>query len=256
MFYFAIPMIPLGYANDPQRSLDLLRTTVISLLRQEDSHFQILIAAEETLPIGCHDARIRWLHTPPHQRGWKDLRWRQTSLAAHVRERGGGWLMFVDADDLVSRRVVRHVREHGDEADVFMARSGWEYDCRASKVRLAPRFWNMCGTSFAIRWRPEELPETPSPEPTGDYVLATPHHAFWPEACRARGKVIRPFPFLAAMYRIFHGQNYSLETAFQHGWKRALYRALIPSMRPTRSLCEEFSLAQPPGAAPRHLRTC
>ncbi len=241
-FYFGIPMIPLSYTRDPQGALALLRTTVASLLRQTDPNFQIWIAAEETLPLGFRDPRIHWLHSPPQARGWKDMRWRQTRIAAQLRNAGGGWLMFVDADDLVSRRVVRHVRSHRERADGFLARVGWEYDCRAMRIRLAPRFWNMCGTSLAIRWRPEELPESPSSEPCDEYILTARNHSFWPAGCRDRGKVMRAFPFPPAVYRIFHGDNLSLQGSFQHGWKRAVWRNVVPALRPTQGFREEFGL--------------
>jgi len=247
MLYFGIPVAPLRYSRSPERACALLRETVASVLAQEDPNFRLLIAAESNLDVTFESPVVERIDVDadaalPH--GEWDKRLRVTAIGAEVRARGGGWLMFVDADDLISRRVSAFVNAHQYDADVFVARTGWEHDDRNGRIRLAPRFWNLCGTSMAIRYEPPELPTVASAAKAEGHVLGASNHSFWLERARAAGKRIGYFPFPAAAYRIEHGENLTLRRSFRHGWKREIWRALTPSLPATKWIHAEFHVPE------------
>lgn len=249
MLYFGIPVAPLRYSRSPERIRGLLRETVASVLGQDDPNFRLLIAAESTLQLDFDSPLVERIDVDadaalPH--GEWDKRLRVTAIGAEVRARGGGWLMFVDADDLISRRVSAFINSHQYEADVFVARTGWEHDHRTGRIRLAPRFWNLCGTSMAIHFEPHELPTVASAAKDEKQVLGASNHSFWLERARAAGKRIGNFPFPAAAYRIEHGENLTLRRPFRHGWKRDIWRALTPSLPATKWIHAEFHVPERP----------
>lgn len=249
MLYFGIPVAPLRFSHSPDRVCRLLRETVQSILAQEDPNFRVLIAAEPSLPITFEDRRVERVDVaadPELTHGEWDKRLRVTAIGAEVRARGGGWLMFVDADDLISRRISGFVNSHRALADVFVARTGWEHDDRTDRVQLALRFWNLCGTSMAIRFHRDELPLVASAAKNETHILGAANHSLWLSRARAAGKRIRYFPFPAATYRIEHGENMTLRRSFRHGWKRDIWRALTPSVRTTRWIHAEFQVPERP----------
>lgn len=243
MLYFAIPLKPRCFARDWGCVEALLDRTLRSVLRQTDSRFRVLVAVTDVPDVPLRDPRIELIHVPAcgsdPRRGAHDKRARILAMARVVRENGGGMLMPVDADDLVSRRLARFLNRHS-EADGFVAPIGLEYDERTGRLRLAPRFSNLCGTSIAVRFQPEELPNGAEGEEKKHVLSVT--HNLWVEALRRRGKRLARFPFLPSVYRIYHGENLSLLARGSHGWKRDWLRRVQPGLRPPRWLRVEFGI--------------
>lgn len=243
MLYFAIPLKPRRFAADWERTGRLFRSTLRSVLRQTDPRFRVVVAYTDPPDDPCDDPRVEFIYSPCFEtdprRGVRDKRDKILAIGRHVRRRGGGRLMFVDADDLVSRRLAAFLNR-SPHADGFVARFGLEYDDRTGRLRFAPRFWSICGSSIALRLQANELPNG-APGEERRHFLSRSHH-LWAGARRAAGRRIRCFPFAPAIYRIHTGENLSLLARGHHGWKRAWLRRCSPSFPPPRLLRREFAL--------------
>jgi len=246
MLTFAIPLMPRCRARSWELVVENFNRTVASLLAQTDPDFQILVGCQDRPRLEAPDPRIRFVYVAAVDTDREqDKRRRIRGMAAKLHEDGGGVLMPVDADDLLNRRVAAYVNAH-PEADTFVASTGWELDMRTRRMRLAPRFWNLCGSAMAMRLAPEDLPATAE----ADGGLLDAGHQDFPSLCAERGMRQLAFPFLASVYRIHTGENSSLKHDFQHGWKRALYRRVIPSLSVTRRVRRDYQLQDRPLPTP------
>ena len=226
MLTFGIPLKPRRSARSWERVVADLDATLGSLWAQSDPRFRVVIACTERPALARRDPRLEFLPVSDvGLRGELDKRRRLRAIGAWLRAQGGGLLMPVDADDLVHRDVTRFVHAH-PEIDFFVASVGLEVDVRNGWVRPLPRFWKLCGTSAAIRFAPEGLPESVDAEGAG--LLHHCHH-HWRRLAEARGMRVRAFPFLAAVYSVWNGENISLDRPFQQGPKMAAYRRIVPN---------------------------
>jgi len=89
-----------------------------------------------------------------------DKRAKYELVAAQWRAAGGGYLMYADADDLVSRNIVSYARTHNDVARGFFGATGWECDAVTGMISYAPRFHKCCGSSIIINWTVQDLPQS------------------------------------------------------------------------------------------------
>jgi hypothetical protein len=160
------------------------------------------------------------------------------AVGVRLRQLGGGALMKVDHDDLVSRRIVAHVHAH-PEIDTFIFRRGMEYLPERRRLRLAPAFDRSCGTCAVLRYRVGDLADSLD-VPEDQLPLLRAPHQLLAERSRALGRRVAPMPFIAALHRL-HGANHSVVTG-NVGWKRRILRAVIPSIAVSPGLREEFGI--------------
>jgi len=157
--------------------------------------------------------------------------------------------MYVDADDLLSKRIAQFV--HADRAEHgYVIDRGYELDAVAHSLRSAPRFDRLCGSSIIINWRVADLPEVPFTQrrvPLRRYLDVG--HARWADLARADGRPLKPVPFPGAVYVVNTGENHSVATD-NIGWRRRLLRRLTPSRPVSEVLRQEFSIPADAGRAP------
>jgi hypothetical protein len=237
MLTFGIPLKPRRAARSWPRVVADLNRTLASIWAQTDPRFRVVVACTDRPPVAHADPRLHFLRVSDEGlSGESDKQRRLRAIGAWLRERGGGALMPVDADDLVNRKVVRFVNAH-PEVEFFVTRVGLDLDARNGRIRPLPRFWKLCGTSAAIRFAPEDLPE--HVDAGGDGLLEHCHNQ-WRILAEARGMRIRSFPFLASVYCVFNGENITLNRRFEQGPKLAAYRKLVPNVRAPRWLWRRF----------------
>src|SRR5262245_21851349 len=119
-FFFCIPLLPKANAADWGQVSKVFNQTLRSLANQTNKSFQVLLAAQD-MPELAPDLKLDIVHLVPD---WsvenvtsaklRDKRWKRSLLLRAVRERGGGYVMMLDADDLVSNRLVDHVLKDRD----------------------------------------------------------------------------------------------------------------------------------------------
>src|SRR5215218_9237490 len=119
-FFFCIPLMPKANASDWGQVSKVFNQTLRSLNNQTNRSFQVLLAAQD-MPELAPDLKLDIVHLASPwtvdndiKSKWRDKRWKRTLLLRTVRERGGGYVMMLDADDLVSNRLVDFVLNDGD----------------------------------------------------------------------------------------------------------------------------------------------
>lgn len=221
---FGIPVRP---NRNPERWPAIsanIREAVQSCLSQTDPNVRVVLACN-VLPEGIpRDSRIEVLEiTTPRENPRLDKGGKKHAIARRIREDGGGFLMIVDDDDIVSRRVAAYVASRPD-VDAFFAWHGYELDADTLRVRYAPQFHHLCGTSAAIRYRVSELPDSDDETDAKRRWIVRAGHQQWRQLCIEAGKRVAWFPFPAALYRVNTG--YNINKRAPRG--RRMFRAITP----------------------------
>jgi hypothetical protein len=252
-FAFAIPLRSQSTSRNWAGTVKLFKNTLRSVLRQSDPNFRVFVSCHEIPPIAeLLDPRVEvieahWLATAAMPMA--DKRHKLAEAARRWREEGGGYLMHVDADDLINRDLVAYALTHLT-ARGFVIERGYEYDARTGLLSYAPRFHRLCGSSIAVNWGTSELP---SADPILDdclyRALLDVGHARAADMFAGRGEPLEPFPFMGAIYVRNHGDNISAVTKTD-GWRRKLLRLVMPQHVVTEDIQIQFGLTAPAAKEP------
>lgn len=267
MLYFVIPLRDAGTTANWRRVCLLLERTLASAAGQAQGRWRILLLCHTrpegiSLPQGCEvlpmsfappaitpqddrDRRLWLMHT---DKGRKLLH----GLAV-ARADAGSYVMFLDADDLVSCRLAQHVETHTGAPGWYME-TGYRMDERFRHfVYWRRSFYHECGSSYIIR---SDL--APCPERLDDtldlsdyYVRRYVVHAYVKDDLAKRGTPLAPLPFRGAIYT-FNGENfYAGEHRRPDRLWRTVARGLLKGRWITRRLRAEFGIRPLPtlGAA-------
>jgi hypothetical protein len=267
---FIVSMRARALSRDWQYHTWLLQRTVDSILAQTDSRFEIAI--------GCHDipeiaqASHPKLHMLPvtfriPERTNDDMcADKVLKLSRGVEwaiERGSDYVMFVDADDLVSRRLAGFVADHHGANGWYFV-DGYVHRYGERWVRTHSPHHLICGTGAIVktsllRFAPSELCRGAVAN-----TLADAGHGYYRPHLEQQGTPIAELPFPGAICiqhsdstsEVSGGAGYRLGGTFQPrpSWKRVLgpvKRAALtlPTLRPiTPALRAEFTI--PPNGFP------
>ncbi len=247
MLYFGIPVASKKVLRNWDHSTKLLNDTLRSILNQTDPDLKVLVACHEVPEVSAKDdRRLEFLPVefpPPIYRdeGIVDKHRKREVIAKRLRDLGGGYLMYVDSDDLVSNRMVDFVRSdqapHG-----YILKTGYELDYARKKIRLAPRFHFRSGSCAIIKFEVEDLPEVTFAQDSCRWRdLINQRHPTWPEYMEGQGCPLKPLPFRGAMYVWNHGENLSALMG-NPGRRRQIMRRLQFDRPPPADIVHEFSM--------------
>ena len=110
---------------------------------------------------------------------------------------------------------------------------------RRRRVRFAPRFNRVCGSSAIFHFTPADLPQ--AADDTGSLSDKFTNHRLWATTAAKLGRPFRKLPFRGAMYLINSGENHSALTD-NIGWRRELLRRFTPARCANDELRAEFAL--------------
>ncbi|MBW0001627.1 MAG: glycosyltransferase family 2 protein [Verrucomicrobia bacterium] len=211
MLYFIVPLKGRAASHDWDRVSRLCRRTLASLDQQTSREFRIFLICTDVptgLPSHTGLEIIRESFPPPApnkqaQIADKAAKVRRGLMA--VRERGGGFVMGVDADDLVHHDLAAlaaaHPQSHG-----WMIRSGYSYDEGSRWLEWHNDFHLRCGSSHIIRFAREELPEDLAGPAENSFALRHGHHTI-AAYLAAIGRPLSVVPFPGAIYVKMTGEN-------------------------------------------------
>jgi glycosyltransferase involved in cell wall biosynthesis len=122
LFVFAVPLLPQRRARDWSRVLDNLQATLQSILNQTDRNFHCLLAVEDSIPLAEVDSpHITVVNISEAERldfardnynmSNNDAGMKRARLLDRALQLGATYIMFTDADDLVSNKLVGLIRE-------------------------------------------------------------------------------------------------------------------------------------------------
>ncbi len=244
--YFLIPVRSAKTTTNWKKVCLLLSNTLDSIFNQEDDHFKIGIACHEIPDIEhiqhpcVHTIQLDYPVPKTHEERMADKYYKKRALTHYVRNEGGGTIMFVDADDLISNKILSYVKKHS-HYDGFYIKKGFLFMEDRNKLIPAPRFMQICGTSFIVNFNREELPdrfEFEGYKRINRFLFDYGHHE-WLNLYRKNHKKMKALPFRAAIYRSHTGENASLH---DFGIFRRIYNKMIPVVRNRTKIFEEFKL--------------
>ncbi len=146
--------------------------------------------------------------------GRRDKVKKRIIIASEVRRRGGGYLMYLDADDLVHRRLAELVLTHDNKVG-YVISSGYALDFLNNVVAPIPGAWKrdfnqVCGSSGIVYFETSDLPGYAETERQEDvlYFRIRNHGDF--ERIKIRnGRRLKSIQFPAAIYTLNHTLNLS-----------------------------------------------
>ena len=234
---FGIPLIARSLAQDWAQIEHQLSATVGSIYNQTDGNFRIIVAGTDrpdlAIPIDERFEFIAVEQMPAVDRSVfiNDAIRKRYRIAQRLRERGGGYLMLADADDLVSSRLVAHVLSTRDPNGYSVAQ-GYMFD--AARGWLAPfpftantRFDWESHTCTVFALAADDLPRDDADEASRfSYLMAEGHPAFRARSA-AEGRPLADIPFRAAVYVRNTGENVSTREASTSAGGRAVFQARL-----------------------------
>lgn len=219
-FYFGVPLRSRQSSRDWAQVCERFRGTMQSICRQTASDFTVLVACHE-MPDGAElgDPRIRVIEAPFGAPAEDDYRGQMVDkgrkvhlILSTIKQLGAGRYMQVDADDLISRRIVRFAQERPATSG-WVIRLGYEYRVGTDFVQINPLMHRHCGTTHIVTLRDEDLPDdmsdADSAEAREKYVLRRPHH-MWGRGFAQLGRGFKTLPFVGCAYVTGYSDNHSL----------------------------------------------
>jgi len=246
-FLFGVPLRARATSQDWGRVVFLFQCCMRSLLNQKDENFRVIVACHDIPEIPeLADRRVQILQMdiplPTNfDEQMEDKAIKSRAAYAAMRTLGGGYTMLVDADDLVSNRLVGFCRKDAHPSG-YIFDVGYEYDCSSNRISVAPRFNNVCGSSGIFHFTPDELPLT-ADDPEIRVSDKFGNHTTWAQAAVELGRPVVKLPFKGAVYVSNNGENHSVLTG-NIGWRRRLLRRMMPSGRVSRAIRAEFALPE------------
>jgi len=242
-FTFGIPVRSQVTAKNWGTVCQLFEATLNTVLNQTDENLRVIVACHELPEVSAiSDPRVVIAEAPfPRpsslldQMVDKGRKWRL--IGATLRTLGGGYLMPLDADDLVSNRLVAFARRDA-HPNGYILREGYEFDVGKRRMRVAPRFNRLCGSSAIIRFDADELPQS-FDEESSCYFSRFGNHIYWEDVAAAAGRPLKPLPFRGAVYVMNNGENHSVQ-ANNLGWKRRILRSVMRGSSPSATTISEF----------------
>lgn len=238
MLYFVIPLRDASTTSDWRGVCRLLERTLASACGQIHPAYRVLVVCHKT-PQGIHvPPNCDFIHVefpPPNMDVVDDPKQRLTLMRtdkgrkilhglALSRKEPNSYVMFLDADDLVSNRLAGFVAANAGANGWFIDR-GYRMDENIRHVVFwRRRFYEECGSSYLIRSGlapfPEQLDDTR--DYSDYYVRRYVVHAYVRSCMEKRGTPLAPLPFYGAMYT-FNSRNIF---ASRHRTPDAMWRTL------------------------------
>lgn len=250
-FVFAVSLKPRSVSSDWQRVEANLRRSIRSA-RASDPSALIIVACHDEPDLGEFSEnvvtlRVSFPEPPGPAEGGRDKAAKRRHAAAWLRRSMGdddaAYVMFLDADDLVHRDLVPHVRSNGRPS--YIVHTGYVADLERRLVRhRRSDFHKTCGSSFVFRFARSELPASweDLSAPFSQFG-ASPEQRGHPEYDQVATDLGRPpvaFPFPAVTYVVNHAE--SLWSAKGRGQRPVgAFQDLVLPGRARRILREEFA---------------
>lgn len=214
-FIFAISLKPRQMSEDWNLVLQNLTATVRSIQSSSSNRFLIAIACHD-LPDIDHLKNDQLIILPApfdQETDWKngaiDKVRKRRHIGAWVRQRlgedeAGSYVMFLDADDLVHKDLVKFVTEN-DNGKSYIVSKGYVFDAATTRLSRLETFDRSCGSCFIGYFTKDELPGRFDDE-NCPYYLFDRHNQFKVTAEKL-GKTPAVVPFYAMTYITNHTES-------------------------------------------------
>lgn len=219
---FVIPVRHPANAVDWAMLKVRLAQTLRSVSAQDSPGWRGVVVANEgadlpPMPDGWEVVRVAFPPNPLYQQGSADkeafydavrLDKGRRVLAGMLHARASDYFMVVDDDDLVSRRLVGHLRANPGAAG-WHVRDGYFWREGSHLLYLHGEFSKYCGTSYIVLSDLYGLPDSMDNADEAFVRSMLGSHVLLPARLAEAGHRILPLPFQGAVYRIGHSGAHS-----------------------------------------------
>ncbi|MFW2830107.1 glycosyltransferase family 2 protein [Sphingomonas sp. ID0503] len=220
-FWFGISLISAQASKDWERTVAVFRNCLRAILAQDDPHFRVVVAGHERPEVPeLNDPRVSFIVSdrapaakPSEFRA--DKMWKRRLIFHRMRAGGGGYFMPVDADDLVSNRLVSYIRAQGVKPG-FVIQKGYALDWTARRLAMVPGAWSVpfervCGTSAVVLLDPERIPMLHQTDVDDVVQALLGPHANWRLTAEEVGRPLEEIDWPAAVYVVNTAVNLSFQ---------------------------------------------
>jgi len=247
MIYFAIPLRSKTTTNNWGKIQTLFNNTIRSIYSQTDPNFKIIVACHEKPEIDFEvDDRLEFIQVDfpsptKKEEQMPDKFYKKRYIAKRVRELGGGHIMFVDADDLVSNSIAKFVNARPDEGGWYL-NFGYEYNQLTHKIQIMPFFHLICGTCAIMKF---EVNDLPSDVKFKGFVQEKKYifdysHSDWKSVYGIKKTKLKQLPFIGAVYNINTGENVSKVNVENSNGGRKKLQKILPKFNVNRLMSRAF----------------
>lgn len=220
--YFAIPVSPRRSDEQWDRLNALLAMTLRSVANQTSDAYTAIVCGHEMPPcIAEFDSdHVQFIQATfdkaqTIEEGRRDKNRKRRSIAVEVRNRGGGYYMFLDADDLVHCDLVATIVADDNHVG-YIITQGYALDYNNRRLAPIPGAWRkpfngVCGSSGIIYLEPDDLPSTVHPEPMDKNIrfALIRNHTMFENYSEISGYSLAEMDFPAGIYTVNNGINLS-----------------------------------------------
>ncbi|MCK9361790.1 hypothetical protein M0Q28_06240 [Patescibacteria group bacterium] len=209
--YFCVPLIGRFASKNWDHVSKLFDQTLLSVLTQK-GNLKVLVAGTD-IPASRFIGDPRFEFFTVRQdvpQTWRekihDKTMKLRRLVEEVCERGGGYVVTMDADDLVSNRLAQHIALTDNKIG-YIFQSGYLFNVAGKQFRRVHNFSKHCGTCAVFYLGKNDL----TPGSGVCAIIENGKHTEYEKHAGLLGKKLDAVPFPAAIYLRHHGGNVSLE---------------------------------------------
>jgi hypothetical protein len=217
MFIFIVPLRSPETCSDWRKVSLLCNETLQSLTQQDSNKYRvILVCNEPPLDFVEHENInvVQELFSIPKSwdEGIGDIYQKVKRGMVEVKRlqiidpNSLTFVMRVDADDLVSNRIVSFAEKYPD-SDGWYFNTGYVYDIGKKYLFLRPKFTAISGTSNILKCTYTDFPDSID-TPSSEWLEPVWQHLNINKFLKPRGRELNSLPFPGAIYRI-NPQNMS-----------------------------------------------
>ncbi len=249
MIFFGIPLRAKGASNDWDKVVRVFNRTLFSVYRQTDPDFMIFVACHDIPELyRQYDGRVKFLVSDqpvPTNSGemMLDKGWKVSMIAQQIRQKGGGYTMMVDSDDLISNRIAEYVNKHPGE-NGFLGKYGYLYNEGEDYVKKIWAPHRICGSCSIVNYSVEDLPDR-MPQNLWDDTLkekwiVRKSHRVIPKYLEEHGRKLLTIPFPTTVYVRNTGDNHSMLSGSDLNLKRKAEMCLRRKINTAGKINHEF----------------
>jgi hypothetical protein len=247
ILYFGIPLISRKAAHNWDVVTRIFNSTLTSIFNQSNDNFRVLVGCCDVPTISpTFESKIEFITidapipTTSAER-MQDKGAKKQAIGRRLHELGGGYLMFMDADDLVHRELVSHVLRH-QHPHGYLLKRGYEMDMQKKTLRRVKNFDQICGSCAVVRFDVDDLPSTLN-DNQNVYFNQFGNHKLWHRVATEHNRPLAEIPFEAMIYVRNTGENYITQLP-KLTFKQKLL-ALFKQASINERITKDFSLPAP-----------
>jgi hypothetical protein len=212
MLCFVMALKSKQVSNDWSRVCQLFEASLISAFRQTDPDLRVIVVCHETPTVrGHYDHRLEFINVDSPVPAERDTSWGMKDKWSKLQvglircgEIKPQFVMIMDADDLVSNRLVALTRAH-PHCNGWTINLGYYYRFGSKWILRNPEF--NCGTNAIVSSRLIEFPTDTSRAARDRRTVLRWGHTVIARKLAEAGTPLQPIPFPGAVYVHSHGEN-------------------------------------------------